>query len=385
VLVVDDSATFRYELAEALREQGCDTVLAASGEEALELLELQPVDAILMDVLMPGLSGYEACRRIKANDSWKEIPLLMLTSLDERQAMLEGIEAGADDYIPKSPDFEVLKARLRAQMRRRQYEDENRRVRRELLARELEAAEARAAQRVAETRAALTSELERKNKELESFSYSVSHDLRAPLRSIRGFSELLLAEAAELNPSVRDYLGRIAAAGERMGQLIDDLLALSRIGRHDLVRQSVNVTRLAREVGEQLAQQQPQRAVDFVVADGLEADADPRLLRVVFENLLGNAWKFTGRASLARVTVGREGGAEPAFFVRDNGAGFDMAQAERLFAPFQRLHTVADFPGTGIGLATVYRIIDRHAGRIWAESAPGEGAVFRFSLGGTAV
>ncbi len=394
VLVTDDSPTFRHALAAALREEGYDAVLATCGEEALDMLQAQPVDAILMDVMMPGLSGHDTCRRIKANPSWQEIPLLMLTALDERQAMLDGIEAGADDYIPKSPDFDVLKARLRAQMRRRQYENENRRIRRELLARELEAAEARTAQRVAETRAALTGELERKNRELETFSYSVSHDLRAPLRAIRGFSQLLLAELHDqAPPMMRDYLGRIAAATERMGQLIDDLLALSRITRHELVRQRVDVSRMAREVGEQLARQEPHREVDFAVADGLEADADARLLRVVFENLLGNAWKFTSRTPQPRIAVGADAPerlaaaarAGPVFFVRDNGAGFDSTHADRLFGPFQRLHAASEFPGTGIGLATVYRIVDRHSGRIWAESVVGSGATFFFTLNAAAM
>ena len=382
ILAVDDSLTYLNEVSDELRAEGYDVILARSGQEAIELLGVQPVDCILLDVLMPGLSGHDTCRRIKGTSAWKEIPLLMLTSLDERQAMVEGINAGADDYIPKSGDFEVLRARLRAQLRRKQYEDENRRVREELLNKEVEATHARAAQEIAEARAALSGELERKNKELEAFSYSVSHDLRAPLRSINGFSQLLLEQhSGQLTPKTQDYVGRIHVAGVRMGQLIDDLLELSRVSRTELHRQRVDLSELARKVAVELSKREPQHEVAFAVEDGLVSQADARLMRVVLENLLGNAWKFTAKTAQARIEVGSLPGQEvPTYFVRDNGAGFDMTYAHKLFGAFQRLHAEADFPGTGIGLATVYRIIDRHAGRVWAESAIGHGAAFFFTL-----
>ena len=382
ILAVDDSLTYLNEVSDELRAEGYDVILARSGQEAIELLEIQPVDCILLDVLMPGLSGHDTCRRIKGTSAWKEIPLLMLTSLDERQAMVEGINAGADDYIPKSGDFEVLRARLRSQLRRKQYEDENRRVRQELLNKEIEATHAKAAQEIAEARAALTMELERKNKELEAFSYSVSHDLRAPLRSINGFSQLLLEQhAGQLTPKAHDYLGRIHVSGVRMGQLIDDLLELSRVSRTELHRQRVDLSELARKVAAELSKREPQHEVAFSVEDGLVIEADARLMRVALDNLLGNAWKFTAKTPQARIEVGSLPGQEvPTYFVRDNGAGFDMTYVHKLFGAFQRLHAEADFPGTGIGLATVYRIIDRHAGRVWAEAAIGQGAAFFFTL-----
>ncbi len=382
ILAVDDSATYLNEVSDELRAEGYDVIMARSGREALELLGVQPVDCILLDVLMPGLSGHETCRRIKGTSAWKEIPLLMLTSLDERQAMVEGINAGADDYIPKSGDFEVLRARLRAQLRRKQYEDENRRVRQQLLDKEIEATYARAAQEIAEARAALAGELERKNKELEAFSYSVSHDLRAPLRSIIGFSQLLLEQdGGQLTPKAQDYVGRIRVAGGRMGQLIDDLLDLSRVSRTELHRQQVDLSQLARSVAAELSKREPRHEAVFTVEDGLVVEADARLMRVALDNLLGNAWKFTAKTPQARIEVGSVPGQElPIYFVRDNGAGFDMTYAHKLFGAFQRLHTESDFPGTGIGLATVYRIIDRHAGRVWAEAAVGQGAAFFFTL-----
>ena len=272
---------------------------------------------------------------------------------------------------------------MRAQLRRKQFEDENRRIREELLRKEMEAAEGRAARALAETRARLLDDLERKNQELEAFSYSVSHDLRAPLRSIDGFSQALLEDYAErLDTRGRDHLRRVRAAAQRMGELIDDLLALSRIGRAEMRRERVDLSELARVVVAELRAGDPARNVDVAFESGVIADGDPRLLRVLLDNLLGNAWKFTQRIPEARIEFGSlRQGAAITYFVKDNGAGFDMHYAEKLFAPFQRLHAAGDFPGTGIGLATVRRIVERHGGRISAEADVGRGARFFWSLG----
>ncbi len=382
ILAVDDSLTYLHELAAALAGEGYEVVLAQSGEEALELLGVQGVDCVLLDLLMPGLSGQETCARIKAVPGLREIPLLMLTAVEDRATMLDSLASGADDYVQKSSELEVLKARVRAQLRRKQFEDETRRIRETLLQKEIEATEARGARELAHTRAILVAELERKNKDLEAFSYSVSHDLRAPLRGIDGFSQALLEDYASiLDGRGQDYLRRVRAAAQRMGELIDDLLQLSRVGRAALHRQAVDLSALAREVAGELRRHDPGREVGIEVEDGLALDADRQLLRIVLENLLGNAWKFSAKVDQAAIEVGATSspGGE-VYFVRDNGAGFDMGYAEKLFRPFQRLHSVADFPGTGIGLATVYRIIDRHGGRVWAEGAVGAGATFFFSI-----
>lgn len=224
--------------------------------------------------------------------------------------------------------------------------------------------------------------LETANKELEAFSYSVSHDLRAPLRSIDGFSLALMEDyASKLEPEAHDYLQRVRAATKRMAQLIDDLLALSRVSRSDMAHTKVDLSGLARMVAAELRSAQPDRQTEFVIAEGLTADGDPRLLRIVLDNLLGNAWKFTAKHQNARIEFGASGeNGSRQFFVRDNGAGFDMTYAHKLFGAFQRLHANEEFAGTGIGLATVQRIINRHGGRITAEGAVGQGATFRFSL-----
>jgi PAS domain S-box-containing protein len=229
------------------------------------------------------------------------------------------------------------------------------------------------------------SELTVVNKELESFSYSVSHDLRAPLRAIDGFSLALLEDCErKLSPEERQHLYRVRAAAARMGQLIDDMLSLARTARHELVRERLNLSELAQEIVLQLRTAAPDHKVVSVIAPGLIAEGDRTLLRAALENLLGNAWKFTSRQHEPRVEFGIEmTGRVPAFFVRDNGAGFDMRYATKLFGAFQRLHDGHLFPGTGIGLATVQRIVHRHSGHIWAESAVGQGSTFRFVLNAT--
>jgi signal transduction histidine kinase len=220
------------------------------------------------------------------------------------------------------------------------------------------------------------------NSELEAFSYSVSHDLRAPLRSIDGFSKLLLDDhAGALDAKGKDYLLLVRASAQRMGELIDDLLLLSRVGGAGLVRDRVDLSSISRGAATQLRRKDPDRQVTICIEEPLSVEADDGLMRVLLENLLGNAWKFTANVPAARIEVGteqKEGG--PVFFVRDNGAGFDMSYAEKLFSPFQRLHTEAQFPGTGIGLATVHRIVGRHGGRIWADSVVDQGATFYFTI-----
>src|SRR5437016_11446974 len=240
-------------------------------------------------------------------------------------------------------------------------------------------------QRVAER----TKELERRavelqaaNSELDAFAYSVSHDLRAPLRSIDGFSQVLLEDyGAQLDEGGRDSLQRVRAASQRMATLIDDLLKLARVTRAEMRTERVDLSGMAGDMATELHRSTPERQVDVTIAQGLEARGDVRLLRVVLENLLRNSWKYTAKQPRPRVEFASvEGNGERAFMIRDNGAGFDMQYADKLFGVFQRLHSAAEFEGTGVGLATVRRIVTRHGGRIWAEGAVDRGATFYFTL-----
>ncbi|HMB44465.1 MAG TPA: ATP-binding protein [Candidatus Methanoperedens sp.] len=227
-----------------------------------------------------------------------------------------------------------------------------------------------------------TKQLEAANKELEAFSYSVSHDLRAPLRSIDGFSQALLEDYNEvLDMQGKDYLTRVRLASQRMSQLIDDMLVLSHITRRKMKRSAVNLSALANMIAAELVKTQPQRQVEFNISPGLVVNGDLELLRAMLENLLGNAWKFTSKHETAKIELGvMEIEGIPAYFLRDDGVGFDMAYVSKLFQAFQSLHSQTEFQGTGIGLATVKRIINRHGGRIWAESEAGKGATFYFNL-----
>jgi light-regulated signal transduction histidine kinase (bacteriophytochrome) len=248
-----------------------------------------------------------------------------------------------------------------------QREEENRQLHAEL--------EQRVIERTAQLKAA--------NKEMESFAYSVSHDLRAPLRSIDGFSLALLEDYKDkLDDEGKDYLKRVRAATQRMAQLIDDMLKLSRITRSDLTYEMVNLSNLVVSVADELRSAEPERQVEFVIKKGLKTKGDLRLLRVVLDNLLGNAWKFTGGHAEARIEFGvSDVEGKTAYFVRDDGAGFDMKYADKLFTTFQRLHSEKEFPGTGVGLALVQHIIHRHGGTVWAEGAVEQGATFWFTIG----
>jgi signal transduction histidine kinase len=227
-----------------------------------------------------------------------------------------------------------------------------------------------------------TTELTSANRELEAFSYSVSHDLRAPLRSIDGFALALIEDHGDrLEPSARQYVEIVRQESQRMGHIIDDLLGLARIGRGTLSRGPVNVSALCAEIVEDLRQREPQRRVAVDVMADMIVLADANLLRIALENLVGNAWKFTSRTPDARVEIGLGGTpALPSLYVKDNGAGFDAAHASKLFKPFARLHAASEYEGTGLGLATVARIVKRHGGAVAADSRPGEGATLSFTL-----
>jgi signal transduction histidine kinase len=352
ILVVDDNLDLREYIA-SLLVPDYEVSTAADGQLALESISESVPDLIISDVMMPRLDGFALVRELRANSRTASVPVILLSARAGEEASVEGLVVGADDYLVKPFSARELLARVRTHV-------------------ELQ-----------RKRRAWTLELERTNRELDAFSYSVSHDLRAPLRAIEGFSRALAEDCAEnLDARGHDYLERICRNVERMVALIDALLELAHISRRDLNTTTVNLTTLAGTVVADLQSANPERNVSVQVAPDLFACGDRALLQVVLVNLIGNAWKFTSRSDQPRIEIGRQPAEDPTFFVRDNGAGFDVEMARRLFAPFQRFHRASEFEGTGVGLATVQRVIARHGGRIWADSAVGRGATFLFSLPG---
>jgi two-component system NtrC family sensor kinase len=389
MLTVDDSPTYLEKISLELERDGYRCDRATSGPECLERLAVRRYDCVVLDLIMPGMDGIEVCRHITEMRRNMRHPLavLMLTAQDSQEDLARALEAGADDFVGKSNELPVLKGRIRALLRRNLYLEENRRILEELKAQEMETVRARIEKEAAQARASLAQKLEVANRELEAFSYSVSHDLRAPLRTIDGYSRALLEDhAASLDEQGRAHLQFIRQGCRQMGQLIDDLLNLSRVIQHEIRIEPTDLAAIAREVIEGLQGADPQRRVEFQAPAQLLVEGDPGLLRAALENLLANAWKFTRKKAEAAIELGSvQCAGETVYFVKDNGAGFDMGYASKLFGAFQRLHSAQDFPGTGIGLATVQRIIHRHEGRIWAEGVVEGGATFHFTLGMRAV
>jgi light-regulated signal transduction histidine kinase (bacteriophytochrome) len=301
-----------------------------------------------------------------------DVPFIFVSGTMGEDAAIEGLTKGATDYVLKQKLSRLVPA-----IKRALTEAENKRERKRA-EEELRIYHEHLEDMVKER----TVKLEEANKELEAFSYSVSHDLRAPLRTITGFGNALLEDCEDkLDSNGRNYLHRIIAATGNMALLIEDMLNLSRITRTEMDIVPVNLSSLAKSIKDESQRSQPERLVNFIIAGNMEDSADPGLIRIVLENLLGNAWKFTGKKPEAKIEFGviQEEG-ENVYFVRDNGAGFDMVYLDKLFAPFQRLHTTEEYPGTGIGLAIVKRIITRHGGKVWAEGKVDGGATFYFSL-----
>ena len=380
ILAVDDSPTFLQELTSQLRDENYDVVQVRSGAEALELLAVQSVDLILLDLEMPGLSGEETCRRIKATPAGRAIPLLILTSRDDADAMVESMNAGADDYVPKSSDFEILKARLRAQLRRKQFEEESH------------------AQELARARAALLSEVQQKNAELvqanrlkTEFLANMSHELRTPLNSIIGFTEVLIDEKfGDLNERQRRYLTNVHQSGRHLLRLINDLLDQSKIeaGRLEVARQRCAPRHITYEAAMTVQPLADAKQITLVT-DPRDAPrlpfvaGDMTRFRQVIYNLLANAIKFTpvgGRVEVRSELVA--GGAAVRTTVIDTGPGIPADEIARLFTPFTQLPGTRELhvTGTGLGLALSKNLVELMGGRIGVESEPGRGASFFVEL-----
>jgi two-component system sensor histidine kinase/response regulator len=360
ILLVDDHAGNLLTMEAILQSQDWDIIKAQSGHEALRYLLRQDFAVILLDVQMPNMDGFETASLIRSRERSQDIPIIFLTAYNTNDMhVFKGYSVGAMDYLFKPVVPEILRSKVEILVR---LYNKNEEVKRQVV--QLEQAN-------------------RELEELEAFSYSVAHDLRNPLGQIYGFSDLFLAEfGEEVSEQGREYLRQISASATRMADLIDDLLRLSLATRGELIREHVDLSLLFSTLVHEVQKRDPSRQVTIQIENGVSVYADSRLLQIVLENLIGNAWKYTSRHSTSKIEFGtqiKEG--ERVYYVKDDGAGFDMNAASKLFSAFQRLHTRMEFEGTGIGLAIVKRVVERHSGRIWAEGEIEKGATFFFTLG----
>ncbi|MEO6319236.1 MAG: response regulator [Polaromonas sp.] len=414
VLIVEDSPTQAELLSYLLEGQGYSVTVTGNGQQALDAARQRKPSLIISDVVMPVMDGYALCKAVKTDKDLHDIPVVIVTSLASIQDIVMALDCGADNFIRKPYAPEALISRIeyilsnrklrgsgsgRSQMKmgleiylggKKHFITSEREQILDLLVSSYEQAiqvneELKQRDQVI---SAMNADLQQHaaklleaNKELEAFSHSVAHDLRAPIATIAGFAGMLQKHSGDqLDSRGKGYLGRVRDGAGRMSQLIDDILHLSQVTRAELRREETDLSAIALKIAANLRSSQPDRQVEFKATPAV-VQCDPRLMRVALENLLGNAWKFTGKREHALIEWGlTERDGEPVYFVRDNGAGFDMAHAQKLFTPFERLHSESEFSGTGIGLTTVQRIVKRHRGRLWAEAETGKGATFYFTL-----
>lgn len=391
ILIVDDRPSNRRVLIAMLTQCGHRLLEADSGAQALKMVRSEKPDLVIADILMPKMDGYEFVRRLRLDRRIAHTAVVFYTaSYIEKEARRLAKAAGVHYTIVKPAEpGEVLRIVAAAltdvptpmQLPPQQFERDHLRLLTDKLSgkvTELEILNAELEQRVFSR----TAELEAANEELEAFSYSVSHDLRAPLRAIDGFSRMAIEDfGGQMPEQCCKQLEQMRASTREMTQLIDDLLVFSQTSRSPLARENVETGKLARSVCDHLLAQQKGREIVFRIDDLPACAADPALLQQVFVNLLSNAIKFTRGCGRALVEVGsKQNNGELIYFVKDNGAGFDMRHANKLFGVFQRLHRAEEFEGAGVGLAIVQRVIHRHGGRVWAEGKPNAGATFYFAL-----
>lgn len=413
VVVAEDSPTQAEQLRQTLKDEGYVVTVASNGLEALEAARAVRPALIITDVLMPDMDGYQLCRAVKADASLRDIPVTIVTSLSQIDDIVAALESGADNFIRKPFDAKALLARLDFLLANRKLRSHSKLQfgieislggRKHLITAEREqildllfSSYEEAVQANEELRerqqevqslnlelAARAVELEEALEQLRSFSHTVSHDLRSPLGTIGGFSSVLVHKYADrLDERGLRYLNAIRQESERMMRIVEDVLYLANIDRSRVTRTRVDLADVARDTIETLQDGNADRQVHFDCVDHAPALCDERLVRIALANLLSNAWKFTGKRDGARISFSVQQGTDgkPVYVVADNGAGFDMEYAHRLFKPFERLHRNDEFEGFGVGLATVQRIVSLHGGSIHAESAPGQGARFYFTLG----
>lgn len=404
IIIVEDSPGQAERLRYLLEEQNYQVVVAGNGSAALAMINTENPALIISDIVMPEMDGYELCRRIKSHDEQCGIRIILLTSLSDPEDIIRGLECGADNFITKPYDEELLISRIGYLLKNRYEADDcaalpginiifagkeftitsGRHQILDLLLSTYEAAIHKNSELI-KTRDELNElngQLKALNQDLEAFSHTVSHDLRGPLNNIFGSCQVIQElYGNKFDETCLEFFKYIHDSAKNMDKLISTILKFSFLSSKELSREEVNLSRLAHEIAAEQRFSEAQRQVTFRIEDGIITSGDTHLLRIVMENLLANAWKYTRMKEAAVIEFGMfEQNGKPVYFVRDNGAGFDMAYADRLFSPFQRLHAASEFEGFGIGLSTAQRIIKRHNGSIWAEGEPGAGASFYFTL-----
>lgn len=365
VLLVEDNTADARLLIEHLNELPATNIQltwVTTLADAINATTKERFDAVLLDLNLPDSEGAETISAM--NSQCPDLAIIVMTGIDDEQAEANAIHLGAQDYLVKGEVTGKLFVRAV------RYAIDRKRISLQLFV---------TSQKLDQH----IIELELAMKELESFTYTVSHDLRGPLHTIDGFCQILVQDFNDkLDSDGKDSLNRIVSSAKKMNALIDDLLYLSKVSRWEMIRQTVNLSSEVSEVLNELQANEPERTIELRVAPDICASADPKLIHLALANLINNAWKFTRKNSLPVIEFGTiEIAKRKSYYVKDNGAGFDEKFAEKLFLPFQRLHSESEFPGTGIGLSIVEKVVRRHGGKIWAESNVGNGAVFYFTLG----
>ena len=404
ILAIEDSMVQAKKLEYIFLKNNIAFEICVNANDALIQIEKHQPIIIVSDIIMPGMNGYELCKILKNNPATKRIPVILLTSLQDPHDIIKGLQAGADSFISKPYDEQFLISRINHLLDNSKnavelpddgavnllFDNVNYEINSDkkqvinLLLSVYESAILRNNELVAiKTKLEETNlTLEQANEDLAAFAHTVSHDLKNPLNAIMGFSELLIQnKRCQCCKEEFSYMDIVNKSSKSMLNLINDLLNFAKSGITEIERTKIDLSKIALNVVEDIKLRNPEYNMKVQIANDLYAEADPKLMQIVFDNLLGNACKYSQKSNNPTITVGKtEQFGQEVIFVKDNGAGFDMAKADKLFQPFQRLHSNAEFKGTGVGLSTVKKIIERHDGRIWAESEVGVGSVFYFKI-----
>ena len=404
ILAIEDSMVQAKKLEYIFLKNNIAFEICVNANDALIQIEKHQPIIIVSDIIMPGMNGYELCKILKNNPATKRIPVILLTSLQDPHDIIKGLQAGADSFISKPYEEQFLISRINHLLENSKnavelpddgavnllFDNVNYEINSDkkqvinLLLSVYESAILRNNELVAiKTKLEETNlTLEQANEDLAAFAHTVSHDLKNPLNAIMGFSELLIQnKRCQCCKEEFSYMDIVNKSSKSMLNLINDLLNFAKSGITEIERTKIDLSKIALNVVEDIKLRNPEYNMKVQIANDLYAEADPKLMQIVFDNLLGNACKYSQKSNNPTITVGKtEQFGQEVIFVKDNGAGFDMAKADKLFQPFQRLHSNAEFKGTGVGLSTVKKIIERHDGRIWAESEVGVGSVFYFKI-----